>query len=282
MAGMANKIPAAELKRQTRILIVEDNLSNQRVICTMLELAGYVADVVSDGNAAIKALESTAYDLVLMDCYMPVMDGFSACRLIRAPDSRVLDPNVPIIAVTALAMEADVDKCLNAGMNEHMSKPIRYDTLINTIEKYLTTAFRREAEVEKVEVIESSSKLAQFDPPANDSQVPHNFELDTGLLESIIKLFMEDAPNQIAKLESAIQKRDCNKLVAISHKIRGSSCVLGTHEITKRALAVETMGQNGDFEKVADLGLILVAELKMFLASLAGTDGQKNFQGVQI
>ena len=93
--------------KQAHILVVEDSIANQRVACSILEHAGYFADVVANGQVALDALTSTPYDLVLMDCSMPVMDGFTATRRIRAMDSKVLNRNIPIVALTALAMKDD-------------------------------------------------------------------------------------------------------------------------------------------------------------------------------
>jgi PAS domain S-box-containing protein len=116
-----------------RILLAEDNIINQKVAQSLLNKLGYKADVVANGLEAVKALEQIHYDLVLMDCQMPEMDGFEATMMIRDPSSAVLNHNVPIIALTANAMKEDRERCLNSGMNDYLSKPVRKEGLLAAI-----------------------------------------------------------------------------------------------------------------------------------------------------
>jgi len=127
---------AESKKHSMRILLAEDNIINQKVAVKMLEKLGYSVDVVSDGEKAVKALESTPYNLILMDCQMPQMDGYEATKVIRSPDSAVSNHNVLIIALTANAMKGDKEKCLNAGMNDYISKPVKPNDLDLIIEKW--------------------------------------------------------------------------------------------------------------------------------------------------
>ena len=119
-----------------RILLAEDNITNQMVAVRMLEKMGYRVDVVANGLEAVKALETTPYDLVLMDVQMPEMDGYEATGVIRDPHSVVRNPDIPIIAMTAHAMKGDRDKCIEKGMNDYIPKPVRVKTLRETIEKW--------------------------------------------------------------------------------------------------------------------------------------------------
>ena len=122
-------------KLQFRILLVEDNMVNQKLALRLLAKAGYDADVANNGYEAIKCLEKNHYGLVLMDVQMPEMDGFEATRTIRGPDSTVIDPHIPIIAMTAHAMKGDRERCVEAGMDDYLSKPIVPQELIEKIEK---------------------------------------------------------------------------------------------------------------------------------------------------
>lgn len=124
-------------RRKTSILLAEDNIVNQKVGMKILEKLGCRADAVADGLEAVKALELIPYDLVLMDCRMPEMDGYEATRLIRGPESSVLNHDIPIIAMTANAMEGDRDRCIDAGMDDYITKPIDPQALIDVIEKWL-------------------------------------------------------------------------------------------------------------------------------------------------
>ena len=127
-----------ERRNKTRILVVEDNIVNQKIAVRMIEKAGFQTDVAANGKEALKALESFQYDIVLMDVQMPEMDGLEATRRIRNPESRVLKRNIPIIAMTAHAMHGDRELCLAAGMNDYTSKPIQPQDLFNKIEKFIS------------------------------------------------------------------------------------------------------------------------------------------------
>jgi CheY-like chemotaxis protein len=124
---------------EARILVVEDNVVNQQVAIGMLRVLGHAADVAGHGGEAIEALARKPYDLVLMDCQMPTLDGFQATRLIRDPRSAVLAHDVPVVAMTAHAMEGDRERCLEAGMNDYLSKPIDPEALKAVLENWLRT-----------------------------------------------------------------------------------------------------------------------------------------------
>jgi len=119
------------------LLLVEDNVINQKVALGMLKKMGYRADIASDGYQAIKILETSCYDLIFMDCHMAHMDGYEATQIIRDANSNVIDHHVPIIAMTANAMTGDRQKCLDAGMSDYMSKPIRPEILSGVLKKWL-------------------------------------------------------------------------------------------------------------------------------------------------
>ena len=124
-------------KQKVRLLLAEDNIVNTKVALKILERFGYNADAVKNGKQAIEALEAISYDLVLMDCQMPEMDGYAATGEIRNPDSKVLNHSIPIIAMTAHAMKGDREKCLKAGMDDYLSKPVNPQALADILEKWL-------------------------------------------------------------------------------------------------------------------------------------------------
>ena len=125
------------VKRKIRILLAEDNPVNQKVAQAILRKMGLQADVVADGQEAINALQIIPYDLVLMDCQMPNMDGFEATRSIRQQGSKALNPRIPIIAMTAATMQGDREKCIQAGMNDFIAKPFQQIELAKTLAKWL-------------------------------------------------------------------------------------------------------------------------------------------------
>ena len=134
-------LPAPEPKResgeQQRLLLVEDNAVNQKLALAMLKKLGYQAEVAVDGQEAVDRLSEERFALVLMDCQMPVLDGYEATRVIRDPESSVLQHRIPIVAMTANAMQGDREKCIAAGMDDYLAKPIRPADLGEKLEAWL-------------------------------------------------------------------------------------------------------------------------------------------------
>jgi signal transduction histidine kinase/ActR/RegA family two-component response regulator len=126
-------------KRKIRILVAEDNPVNKKVAQALLTKMGLQSDVVANGLEAVNALQTTSYDLVLMDCQMPEMDGYEATSKIRQPGSKALNPSIPIIAMTALAMQGDREKCIRAGMNDFIAKPVLRREQTKMLDRWLST-----------------------------------------------------------------------------------------------------------------------------------------------
>jgi CheY-like chemotaxis protein len=146
--GIVTRHTVAEsIKHGFRILLAEDNIINQKLAQSMLNKLGYKADVVADGLEAVRALELIKYDLVLMDCQMPEMNGFEATAMIRDVNSKVLNHSVPIIAMTANAMKGDREECIEAGMDDYMSKPVKKIELAEALGKWLKSDDHEEAQL---------------------------------------------------------------------------------------------------------------------------------------
>ncbi|TVL99966.1 MAG: hypothetical protein CV087_15695 [Candidatus Brocadia sp. WS118] len=147
-------------KRSLCILVAEDNVVNQKVIVHILEKKlGYTADIVANGKAAIESLERSDYNLVLMDCQMPELDGYEATRIIRNENSSVRNHNIPIIAMTANAMKGDREKCLDAGMNDYVAKPVNLQMLSDAIKRNLHDGIERSSSTSLSMVKEQKTEM---------------------------------------------------------------------------------------------------------------------------
>jgi len=163
-------------RRSVRILLAEDNTINQEVALAILKKLGYRADVAADGLEAIEALSRVPYDLVLMDCQMPEMDGFEASQRIRDAGSSVLNHRVPIIAMTANAMQGDRERCIDAGMDDYLSKPVQPRELAEALDRWLFSSAKA-GDGQKAPPSEEAPA-----PPA-DNEVFHESELLERLMD---------------------------------------------------------------------------------------------------
>jgi two-component system, sensor histidine kinase and response regulator len=128
---------AEQQKQNVRILLVDDNVINQKIALKIVSKIGYRADIAQNGQEAIEALNQVAYNLVFMDCQMPILDGYEATRIIRNETSSTINPKVPIVAMTAHAMKGAKEECMAAGMDDYISKPITPDTIAEMIRKWI-------------------------------------------------------------------------------------------------------------------------------------------------
>jgi len=235
-------------KRNTRILLVEDNITNQSVAIAILKKLGYFCDVALDGQKALKKLESDPYDIVLMDCQMPVMDGYKATMNIRKKNSTVLNSQIPVIAMTANAMKGDREKCLSAGMDDYISKPIRAKTLADVIEKWLTfideRANQKPEDHQESKNLKIKTNLEIFDPQI----ILENLMGDTELAGSILEAFLSDIPNQIETLQEYLDKNEAKDVERQAHTIKGASASIGARALQNLCFKIETAGNKEDLD----------------------------------
>ena len=198
---------AREVRARLRLLLVEDNKVNQAVALGILENLGYEADVAVDGRSALIALGRRDYDLVLMDCQMPEMDGYEATRLIRQRDTAVRNHDIPIIAVTAHAMAGDRELCLASGMNDYVSKPLRADLLEQVIEKWMPVSTAATEVVTAPAGVTAAASSKAFDHRDFIDRLMGNRQL----ARRILRGFVEDMPRQIARLAQAVSEGDAGQ-----------------------------------------------------------------------
>ncbi len=242
-------------RAQARILLVEDNTTNQEVAGGMLRRLGWHADVAGDGLQAVKALEAQFYDLVLMDVQMPVMDGYEASRLIRDPDSAVLNHNVPIIATTAHVMAGDAEKCLAAGMSDYISKPIDPKILSKVVEKWLVRKVHSvpgEAPVERAWAEpERSLKLSTRSPVFNREAFLDRMMGDTEFALEVVAGFVSELSTLLSELKEEFARGDLQSIWKQAHKIKGSAANVGGEALRDVALEIEQAGKAGDMAAAA-------------------------------
>ena len=256
--GLGGQAPGVALEGQPaaclegRILVAEDNSTNREVALGMLRQFGLRADAVANGAEAISTLESIPYDLVLIDMRMPVMDGIEAARQIRNPPSAVLNHDIPIIALTANAMQSDRDSCLAAGMNDFVPKPILKAVLRAALNRWLPTgdAAIPTATRQVVPSITGKEETLIFDRAG----VLRRLEGDNGLAQIVFSAFFEDMPGQIEALKYLVKSGDASGAARQAHSIRGAAANAGGERL--RALASE-------MEKAADAGDLLFIAIRM-------------------
>jgi CheY-like chemotaxis protein len=237
---------AEERKRKTRILVAEDNPTNQKVALAILDKLGYRADAVANGQEALKALETVPYDLVLMDVQMPEMDGFEATQRIRDIKSKVRNHKIPIIAMTAHALKGDREKCLEAGMDDYVSKPVNPQELVEVVEKCFD-GVSREGPVKAT--VPNSNEKDIFDK----SILLGVLSGDEELLKTILQGFFEDTPNQINALKEAQKSGDASQIARQAHPLKSASGSVGATVMQELALQIEAEGEAGNLEPTASL-----------------------------
>jgi signal transduction histidine kinase/DNA-binding response OmpR family regulator/HPt (histidine-containing phosphotransfer) domain-containing protein len=233
------------------ILLVEDNATNQEVALAILGKLGWHVDVANNGKEALQALEKVPYDLVLMDVQMPEMDGFEATRRIRGPNSTVLNPNIPVIAMTAYAMAGDPEKCFAAGMNDYISKPIDPQALAEALDKWLAAV---------IDGATGKASMADKNPvnPEPQTAVPvfntkdfvRRMMGDEGVARRVVNGFLSDLPNQIEKLKDLAAREETDAAGKQAHSIKGAANNVGGSALGSVASEIEKAGKAGDLPAI--------------------------------
>lgn len=237
-------------RRQLKILLAEDNLVNQRVAQKQLQKIGLQADTVADGEEVLEAMSRIAYDLILMDCQMPDMDGYQASREIRQLEKipsalarcRKGKPAVIIVAMTANAMQGDKDRCISAGMNDYLSKPVNIKDLAKAIDHWFPIDH------------ESPMKTDPQKDLINLKTIEELKGLDSGgeqtLFNELVGIFEEETPKFIQQMKAGILKQDFQAIENPAHSLKGSSTNLGFLAIAKLCSEIENGAKNHEYDSV--------------------------------
>jgi CheY-like chemotaxis protein/nitrogen-specific signal transduction histidine kinase/HPt (histidine-containing phosphotransfer) domain-containing protein len=241
-----------------RVLLAEDNKTNQLVAMGILKRLGLRADVVADGKQAVEALRSTNYDLVLMDVQMPEMDGLEATRTIRAAASGVRNHAVPIIAMTAHAMQGDRQSCLDAGMNDYITKPVTPAVLSALLEEWLAGPPSSGPPVASAKVLGRAAGPATFNADALIERAMGDREL----AEAVAHSFLVDTPRRIAVLRGHLKAGNTKDVECQAHTIKGAAATVGGEGLVGWALALERAGRAGDLASAGSAFAELTAEFE--------------------
>jgi len=247
----------AEIGRQ-RVLLVEDNVTNRQVALSILSKLGLEVSWVDNGLAVVEAVDSTVYDLVLMDVQMPVMDGLEATRQIRRAErrrQRGIDNGtggsgkdadvvtVPIIAMTANAMQGDREKCIEAGMNDYISKPLDSRTLRALLMQWLPVVSRAEESAAPAAAVDEGAIPAGIDEAIwNYTEMRRRLMGDADLVRVVVAGFLNDLPRQLAALQQSLLLGHDEEFRRLAHTIKGSSANVGAHLLSAKAMVLEMEG----------------------------------------
>ena len=229
-------------RAQFNILLAEDNLTNQKVSLRILHASGYKASPVSDGNEALKAVKEGDFDLVLMDIQMPEADGFSTTTQIRSLDSD--KKNIPIIALTAHALIGDKEKCIKAGMNDYLSKPIVAKELLTMIDRLLKINDVPIPEKPKEE--QSENLVFDFDRLKKVSADDFDFEKD------LLSSYVEDVKEKCDQLDELLISKDFQQIINLAHTIKGASYTVGAQKVGDEAYGIEISAKSNDILSVRE------------------------------
>jgi len=289
--------PREAVARRLHVLVAEDNAVNQRVIVRLLEKMGHIPIVAYNGQEAVEAYESRPFDAVLMDVQMPVMDGLTATQMIRESEGRHPGRRrVPIMALTAYAMRGDRERCLAAGMDEYLTKPVKPEELSAALSR-LVDASRPDsaagaprdhgparsgdapARSDEAPASNARGPVRSADAPvvAGDATPEAGFDFsaalnyvggDRALLDELLSIFVEDAPIRMEAIRRAIAGGEAAEMTREAHTIKGALKVIGATTAAGLAQGLEALGRDGNVGEAHKLAAALERELDRLMQSL--------------
>ncbi len=248
-----------------RLLLVEDNLVNQRVALKMLERFGLTARVANNGAEAVKELEENIFDLVFMDCQIPIMDGYSVTRAQRERELNLGLPRTPIVALTASAIQGDAEKSALAGMDEHLTKPLSFKELERALAQWLSKPGTNSQEENKKEKLE----IDMTEEPIWDYQATLQTALgDLELLEELKVLFINEAGNLIKSMGTAESPQPPSAIATAAHTLKGMSGHFHAKKVVALAAEVERKAKSGVIDSADSLIVQLKQEVNRLIAAM--------------
>ena len=234
-----------------RLLVVEDNQVNQMVAKEILKKFGCRVDIASDGKEALDLMEVLPYDAVLMDCLMPVMDGFETTRHIRENEKKS-GSRIPIIAMTANAMKGDREMCLEVGMDDYVSKPVNPDELLNVLSRWVEKRFTPGADSESAPAPPApSSEILDLEHLRSMAKLGEASGED--ILNKLIEKFFSDTPQRLSSLQEILAKGNASAIEQQAHSLKGSSSNLGSRRMAEICERLEQCAREGQIEEAEEM-----------------------------
>ena len=273
MDGTSHSAAAAQVRatapqqvhRSLRVLLVEDNNINQKLAVTLLERWGHVVTVADNGAVALERVAEQSFDVVLMDMMMPVMNGLDATRAIREGEAASSTPgvHVPIIAMTANAMEADRQRCMEAGMDDYLSKPIRAPELQALLQRLAPDSVPSVTALPLDELEQlSAAQDFRFDYAAGLRA------MDQEILDIIASAFVEQWPHDWEKVMAGLGKSDCLPVLHTAHALKGTLAMFGAEPASELAARLEAMATATDVEGIRSLLPVFKSEVEKLLVDI--------------
>ncbi len=249
-----------EASRKLRILVAEDNQVNQVVVLRMLTKMGHTVEIARNGLEAVSLTAAESFDLMFMDVQMPEMDGLTATRNIRGREKKT-GLHIPIIAMTAHAMKGDKERCLEAGMDGYISKPVSSKEIADLISTVAVT------ETAKQTLTGIQASPAQ--PIAWDhAKALERVDGDEQLLQEVVQIFLEESPKQLASLRQAVDAGDWDLLERAAHSLKGELGYLAVPDACQNARVLEQMGRNRNLEQAGEALAVLEKEVSALAAEM--------------
>jgi two-component system sensor histidine kinase/response regulator len=248
-----------------RFLLAEDNEVNQQLAVWILEKRGHSVTVAESGQAALDALATQQFDVVLMDVQMPEMNGFEATRIIRQIE-QTTGRHLPIIAMTALAMKGDRERCLAAGMDDYIAKPIQAGQIFQTVDRLLRVDPDHSEAQHKSLIAVADSGMP--DQAFDDGELLSRVEGSKELMEQLIAMFLEEYPPLLIEIAASVDRGDAKLVNQLSHRIKGSAAILSASGVVQTAQRLEDMGEANDLSGAIDALADLDRELNRLQEAL--------------
>ncbi len=246
-----------------KVLLVEDNMINQMFATDLLQSRGHSVSLAENGLKALEALEKDAFDVVLMDIQMPVMDGLEATKAIRAHDGSRYDPNIPIIGLSAFAMDQERERFLSEGLDDYITKPVNIETFFEAVARTLgRTSAATRGETRETE------QAGRVEDVLDTAALFIQYRNKRELLSSVGTEFMARIPEYVADMEKALASGDRETLARLAHTIKGNASMFGAYGLRMRAAEIERKIEKEELDSLDNVLKLLKLDVEKVVRAL--------------